>query len=170
MNSDADAARRYHEATKHSIASLRAHQHYLDWEIKPLPFKIYPHIEPLALPRELPPSTVPALTAIAGAPEVTGDQPKVPDLQALARVLHFSAGITRKKEYPGGEEYYFRAAACTGALYHIDVYVICGELSGLPAGVYQFGPHNFALHQLRAGDHRGALVEATAAEPAIQHA
>jgi SagB-type dehydrogenase family enzyme len=62
---------------------------------------------------------------------------------------------------------YFRAAACTGALYHIDVYVVCGELPGLAAGVYQFGPHDGALHQLRAGDQRARLVEASGAEPAV---
>ena len=170
MNHDLEAARRYHNSTKHSVASLRAHPHYLDWEIKPLPFKVYPQLEPIPLPRELAPSTVPALEAIAicaGAPEATA---RVPDIRALARLLHFAAGITRKKVYAGGEEYHFRAAACTGALYHIDVYAICSDVPGLAAGVYHFGPHNFALHQLRAGDYRGVLVDATGGEPSVAHA
>jgi len=169
-NRDTDAAWRYHDGTKHSAVRLQAHQHYLDWEIKPLPFKIYPRIEPIPLPRELPRSSVPALHAIAVRDTLVGDQPRVLDLAALARVLHFSAGITRKKVYPDGQEYHFRAAACTGALYHVDLYVICADLPDLPAGVYHFGPHNFALHRLRAGDHRGVLVEATGAEPSVQHA
>src|SRR6202158_2257024 len=169
-NRDGDAAWRYHDSTKHSVASLRAHRHYLDWEIKPLPFKVYPHIEPIPLPRELSPSHVPALEAIAHNSAAIGDGTGIPNLQMLARLLHFSAGITRKKVYPGGQEYHFRAAACTGALYHIDLSVICGDLPDLAAGVYHFGPHNFALHQLRAGDHRGVLVEATGAEPSVQHA
>jgi SagB-type dehydrogenase family enzyme len=165
-NRDLDAARRYHNSTKHSVESLQAHQHYLDWDNKPLPFKVYPHIEGMPLPRQLPPSEVPALRALATPPVSTGGLSQVPDLQHLARLLYFAAGITRKKVYPGGQEYHFRAAACTGALYHIDVYVICRDLpGGLAAGVYHFGPHNFALHQLRAGDHRGVLVEATGGEP-----
>jgi len=169
MNRDVAATWRYHNDTKHSVASLRAHRHYLDWDNKPLPFKVYPTIEPMPLPRELGSSAVAALDAIAGAGASVGAT-AVPDLDELARLLHFSAGITRKKVYPDGQEYHFRAAACTGALYHIDLYVICGELPGLAAGVYQFGPHNFALHCLRAGDHRGVLVEATGNEPAVERA
>jgi SagB-type dehydrogenase family enzyme len=166
-NGDISAARRYHEQTKHSVARLRAHPHYLDWEIKPLPFKIYPRLQGSALPRELPPSRVPALIAIGSSATAVLD---VPDLKGLARILHFSAGITRKKTYPGGQEHYFRAAACTGALYHIDLYVICGDLPGLSAGVYHFGPHDFALYPLRPGDHRGVLIEATGAEASVAHA
>ena len=164
-----NAAWKYHNATKHSVASLRTDRHYLDWENKPLPFKIYPNLEPIPLPRELPPSRMPALSAIA-ATGVQPGAPRVPDLVSLARALHFSAGITRKKVYPGGEEHYFRAAACTGALYHIDLYVICGDLPGLSAGVYHFGPHNFALYQLRSGDYRRILVDAAGQEPAMRHA
>jgi SagB-type dehydrogenase family enzyme len=167
MHHDPWAAWRYHEATKHSVARLRASQHYLDWDIKPLPFKVYPQLEPIPLPRELRPSSLPALTALAVHEVPTGDAPQIPDIGQLARLLHFAAGITHKRVLPGGEEYHFRAAACTGALYHIDLYVISG---GAAAGVYHFGPHNFALYQLRAGDHRGVLVEATGGEPSVAHA
>jgi SagB-type dehydrogenase family enzyme len=169
-NRDSAAARRYHDGTKHSVARLRAHRHYLDWEIKPLPFKIYPSIEPIPLPRELPPAPVAALDAVGRPPTTPPAAARGVDLTTLARLLHFSAGITRKKLYPGGQEHYFRAAACTGALYHIDLYVVCGDLPGLPAGVYHFGPHAFALYRLRAGDQRGVLVEATAGETSVAHA
>jgi SagB-type dehydrogenase family enzyme len=169
-NRDISAAWNYHNRTKHSIARLQEHPHYLDWEIKPRPFKVYPDIEPIPLPRELPPGGPAALSAIAVTDVPVAAAGRIPDLTALARLLHFSAGITRKKVYPGGEEHYFRAAACTGALYHVDLYVICGDLPGLPAGTYHFGPHSFGLYRLRAGDHRGVLVEATGSEPSVQHA
>ena len=158
------SAAEYHQRTKHSPASVRANRHMLDWAIQPLPFKIYEDVPSLPLPRDLGASAMPALQAIA-AP--AGGEVATPDLRQLARLLHFSAGIIRRKEYPGGEVMYFRAAACTGALYHIDLYLVCGELPGLAAGVYHFGPHDGALHQLRGGDFRGALVEASAAEPAV---
>ncbi len=112
---------------------------------------------------------MPALAAVA-ATGVQSGAPRVPDLVSLARALHFSAGITHKKVYPGGEEHYFRAAACTGALHHIDLYVICGDLPGLTAGVYHFGPHNFSLYQLRSGDYRRIVADAAGQEPAIRHA
>src|SRR5262249_14799854 len=158
--------RDYHERTKHSVASLRANPHALEWDIQPLPFKIYSRLEPMPLPRDFGGVNVGALQAIAmTAPR----EPRqaVPDVRALARLLHYSAGITRKKTYPGGQVMSFRAAACTGALYHIDLYLVCGDLPDLAAGVYHFGPQDFALRRLRAGDHRGTLVEATAAEPAV---
>lgn len=157
-------AREYHERTKHSPASVQADRHFLDWEIQPLPFKIYRALEPIPLPRDLAESPAPALPAIAspGAMRVAS----VPDLRALARLFHLTAGITRKHVYPGGREFAFRAAACTGALYHIDLYLVCGELPGLAAGVYHFGPHDFALHRLRPGDYRAVVVEATGSEPA----
>jgi SagB-type dehydrogenase family enzyme len=164
-NGDGSAARAYHDRTKHSPASIRASRHFLDWEIQPRPFKIYTDLEPLPLPRELPAIDVPALDAIA-AVEAPQSGPAVPDLAMVAQLLHYSAGITKRRPYPGGEMC-FRAAACTGALYHIDVYVVCGDLPGLASGVYHFGPHEAGLRRLRAGDHRGTLVEATGDEPAV---
>ena len=146
----------YHELTKHSVASVQSGQHSLDWGNQPLPFKIYPKLKAIPLPRDF-------------------DEPRqspgeIPDLRSLARVLHYTAGITRKKIYPGGQEQLFRAAACTGALYHIDLYVACGALAGLEAGVYHFGPHDFALRRLRSGDHRRIVLDATGAEPAAARA
>ena len=64
----------------------------------------------------------------------------------------------------------FRAAACTGALYHVDLYLVCGDCEGLNAGVYHFSPQDFSLRQLRQGDYRSALVQATGEEPAISEA
>src|SRR5262249_58912251 len=46
-------------------------------------------------------------------------------------------------------------------------YLVCGALPDLDAGVYHFGPHDFALRRLRGGDHRAVVVDATAAEPAV---
>lgn len=64
----------------------------------------------------------------------------------------------------------FRAAACTGALYHIDVYLVSGDIPGLSAGVYHFDPKDFALRRLRQGDYRPVLVQASGNNPALQHA
>jgi SagB-type dehydrogenase family enzyme len=159
------AIRAYHDATKHSVASVYGRPHHLDWEIMPRPFKVYTDLEPIPLPREFTTSTRPVLDAIADPGIASADGPAL-DRAALARLLYFSAGILRRRTYPGGE-IYFRAAACTGALYHVDCYLVCGPLPDLEAGVYHFGPHDFALRRLRPGDHRGAVVDAAAGEPAI---
>jgi SagB-type dehydrogenase family enzyme len=166
-NDDVEVAWRYHDATKHSYSSVRARSRPLDWGNQPLPFKIYPDLQPIPLPRDFPASGVPALAAISR--RVEADAERVPDLRELAHLLFFSAGITKRRRGPGGEVG-FRAASCTGALYEIELYVVCRDLDGLAAGVYHFGPADFALRELRRGDFRRMLAEATGNEPTVRHA
>jgi len=163
-----EAAWNYHNRTKHSYESIRANRHYLDWENQPMPFKIYTNLPPISLPQHLSSSAMPALEAIS-ARLVEVDGRNTPSAQSLAEILYLSAGITRRRSYSGGE-ILFRAAACTGALYHIDLYLVCGELEGLDAGVYQFSPQDFALRRLRAGDYRSVLVRASGEEPSMVNA
>jgi len=165
-NRDLAQARRYHDATKHSVASLHQEPHRLDWAIMPRPFKVYPDLPPIPLPRDLTTSAMPALAAVADTGTASGAGAPALDRHTLARLLHFTAGVLRRRTYPGGE-IFFRAAACTGALYHIDLYLVCGPLPDLDPGVYHFGPHDAALRRLRAGDHRALVVAAAADEPAL---
>src|SRR5215831_1474806 len=101
-NRDIQAAWKYHDGTKHSYWSIRNNPHSLDWANRPLSFKIYPKIEPLPLPRDVRQTGVTALSAIS---EPVGVSPAelIPDLNDLARILYFSAGITKERKYPGGE-------------------------------------------------------------------
>jgi SagB-type dehydrogenase family enzyme len=157
----------YHNATKHSFRSVRDNVHFLDWPNKPLPFKIYTTLDPIELPREVPPLDMPALEAISRQAETAPDA--IPDLKDLAQILYYSAGVTKIKQYPGGD-IMFRAAACTGALYEIELYLVCGDLPELEAGVYHFSPHDFSLRRLRRGDYRGVIARATAREPSVPSA
>ena len=164
-NHEIAAAWSYHDGTKHSQESLRTNRHYLDWETQPIPFKIYRNLEPIPLSQQLSSSGMPALEAISQiAAEAQGSVSAT--RQILAEILFLSAGITRRRSYPGGEML-FRAAACTGALYHIDIYLVCGDLADLEAGVYHFSPHDFALRRLRQGDYRGVVIGAAGAEPSL---
>jgi len=179
LNDHLDAAWQYHSGTKHSPLSIRMNPHFLDWENKPLLFKIYPTLEVMRLPRDFRETGSAALDAIA-APGRQRSVEAIPDLETLARLLFFSAGVVRSKKHEQGETF-FRAAACTGALYEIELYVVCTDLpgealtgvkdsAGLAAGVYHFGVAEFGLRQLRAGDFRRTLVEATANDPSIAQA
>src|SRR5213594_1126017 len=167
-NREVQAAWKYHDGTKHSYWSIRNRPHFLDWANRPLPFKIYPKIEPLPLPRDVPQTGVAVLSAIS-QPVPSSRADSIPGVQDLARLLYFSAGITKQRAYPGGE-IYFRAAACTGALYEIELYVVTGDLPGLDAGVYHFNPADVSLRLLRRGNFRGNLAQATATELAVAHA
>src|SRR5713226_3537936 len=60
-----EAARVFHEITKHSYTSVRSSPHFLDWDIKPIPYKIYPGAASVALPRDLNLSPTPALAALS---------------------------------------------------------------------------------------------------------
>lgn len=167
-NREIEAAWAYHNGTKHSYQSIRANAHYLDWETQPIPFKIYPQLEPIPLRQHLSSSGMPALSAISA---IGGPAESAVRLTSriLAEILYLSAGVTRRRSYPGGEML-FRAAACTGALYHVDLYVVCGDLEDLEAGVYHFGPHDFALRRLRQGDYRSVLATAGGQEPSMVNA
>src|ERR1017187_1994596 len=167
-NRDIHAAWKYHDGTKHSSWSVRNNPHFLDWANRPLPFKIYPELESFPLSRDVSQTGVAALSAIS-EPVLMSPAASMPDLQDLARILYFSAGITKQRAYGGGE-IYFRAAACTGALYEIELYVVTGGLPGLDAGVYHFNPADVSLQLLRKGNFRGNLARATAMESAVAHA
>ena len=167
-NADIQQAWAYHDGTKHSERSVRTDTHYLDFANQPRPLKVYSTLEPIPLPREAEQTGIAALSAIAHQ-ELTIDVDALPAMKDLARILYFSAGITKVKRYPGGE-IYFRAAPCTGALYEIELYLVCGDLSDLEAGVYHFAPGDFSLRCLRKGDFRGTLVHATAGENRTAHA
>jgi SagB-type dehydrogenase family enzyme len=166
VNLDSRAGWTYHNATKHSHLSVRTNQHLLDWANQPLPFKIYPKLELIPLPRKFGEVGTPALRAIA---EVRRRDSAVPDLENLSQLLYLSAGITRRRTWSGGE-IYFRAAACTGALYEIELYLASATLPDLEPGLYHFAADEFGLRKLRAGDFRRVLVEASAHESSIAHA
>src|SRR5881296_955088 len=152
------SALRYHEATKHSELSLRMSPHYLDWDNKPSPFKVYKNLPMKSLPHEFPYPSESSLKALKGHETHNGNKPV--DLQDLTEILFFSAGLTRKMKI-GGETQYMRAASATGALYPIELYIVSSGIPGLDAGIYHFNPLSFALVQLREGDYGPELAAAT---------
>jgi SagB-type dehydrogenase family enzyme len=149
----------FHDATKHTVESVRTGGHLLDFANMPIPVKHYPDFEPIPLPVDLPERDAPAVEMLSGRVALA---PAPLGLPELARLLFFSAGVTRRARMVGGRPIFFRAAASAGALYPTEVFVVCGDLPGLPAGVYHFNPVEFALRRLRGGDHRPFLARAAA--------
>ncbi len=75
--------RGYHDGTKHSVVSVQQTRHFLDWAIMPTPFKVYPELAPILLPRDVATSTRPALAGIAGPGSAAGGGPAL-DRRRLA--------------------------------------------------------------------------------------
>ncbi|RIQ21508.1 SagB/ThcOx family dehydrogenase [Jiangella rhizosphaerae] len=137
-----------------------------DRSLEPYPFKVYETLEPIAIPREFAPSTLPALRAVA-AEGTAPDGEVVPDLAALARIARFSNGLLDRTVTVRGTTITYRTAGGTGARYHLELYFVCADLPGLAAGVYHYAAHDHSLRRVRSGDVRAALAAATGAEPAV---
>jgi SagB-type dehydrogenase family enzyme len=152
-----EAARVFHEITKHSYTSVRSSPHFLDWNTKPLLYKIYPDAAAIALPRDFKLSQVPALHAILHEPS-SQSVPRRIGLENLTHLLFSAGGLTRKNRV-GGEEYYFRAAASAGALYPIEIYLAAGDVEGLEPALYHFSPADLKLRLLRRGDWRAFITD-----------
>jgi SagB-type dehydrogenase family enzyme len=154
-NQNTQIAQAYHEATKLTYINLRN---------KPPLYKSYTGASVIPLPTNFPKPETSALDAVANPQKENA--PSL-DLTALARLLHLSAGVIRKRGLPQVGEVHYRAAASAGALYPIETYVVCREISGLDAGVYHFSPEEFSLRQLRRGNYLGELTGASGSHPAI---
>jgi len=162
-----EAARVFHEVTKHSYTSVRSSPHFLDWDIKPLPYKIYPGVASIPLPRDLNLSSTPTLAALSSY--VPADFSAPIDTAALTRILFCADGLTRQKKV-GDDDYHFRAAASAGALYPIEIYVAASQVEDLETGLYHFSPADLRMAGLRRGDWRAYIANAAAKRPSIRNA
>jgi len=162
-----EAARVFHEITKHSYTSVRSSPHFLDWDNKPLPYKIYPGAASISLPRDLNLSSTPALAALSSY--VPADFSAPIETASLTRILFCADGLTRQKRV-GDDDYHFRAAASAGALYPIEIYLAAGSVEGLETGLYHFSPADLRMAGLRRGDWRSYIADAAAKRPSLLRA
>ena len=151
------AARDYHEATKLSYINLRT---------KPPLYKSYRDLTVAPLPQDFQSPDTPALEALGNIRAVPDAPPPV-TIPSVAQLLYYSAGLIRKAFLRSAGEVHYRAAASAGALYPIDLYIVCGDIEGLEAGVYHFSAADFSLGQLRQGDFRGQLSAAAGNDPKV---
>jgi len=173
MNDNIEDSLYYHERTKHSQASVLNSHHYLDWHNRPNPFKVYVNLSSIALPIIFPKPSMNAISAIRGD---VCDEEKSLDIHLhnkqvdstnnyqpmrladVSSILFFTCGVTRHLKFDSGT-FYMRAASATGALYPIEVYLVCSDFPAdkFDAGIYHFNPGEFSLVSIRSGDHRKIL-------------
>lgn len=173
MNENIEDSLYYHEKTKHSQSSVLNSHHYLDWHNRPNPFKVYVNLTSIALPTNFPKPTMNAISAIRG--DVYNEEKsqsvflhnkqvdsnnnyQLMGLTDVSSILFFTCGVTRHIKFDSGT-FYMRAASATGALYPIEVYIVCSDFpdDNLEAGIYHFNPGEFSLVSIRSGDYRKIL-------------
>ncbi|HZD34761.1 MAG TPA: SagB/ThcOx family dehydrogenase [Nitrososphaeraceae archaeon] len=167
-NEEIQYALDYHEATKHSEVSIMTSRHYLDYDKRPVPFKTYLEQVQYPLMNNFPIPDLDAITAISDVKQsekygAMTDKKSI-SVTDISEILFFAAGITRVMRYSYGT-YFMRAASATGALYPIELYIVCGDICpDLAAGVYHYGPADFSLTKLRSGDYRHVLASTALAK------
>jgi SagB-type dehydrogenase family enzyme len=148
-----DPAAVLHELTQHGSPtdrSLLVDFQPLDPSNRPAPFKRYVGIETTPLPTEFGESGARAADVLSG--QVRPAAPGGLDAATLARLLFFTAGVTRTSASPAFEEStYFRTAMSAGNLHPVEVYAVCAGVDGVPDGVHHFAPLELGLTTLRRG-------------------
>jgi hypothetical protein len=109
-------------------------------------FKRYAQSLPrLALRRDLPATTAPAVVVLAGTADVARTELEPPH---LSRLLHLSAGVVRTMQGRPYGTWLFRAAGSAGGRFPLELYVAAPEGSTVPAGVHWYDPLDHALVQV----------------------
>ena len=99
-NEETGAAWAYHDATKHTWASVRTGAHMMDFTNQPRPWKLYEtELPAVALGNDAGESGAVALDAIGGSADGTAEL----TLPRIAALLLLSAGVTKQRAFPGQE-------------------------------------------------------------------
>ena len=167
-NEAAATTREFHEGTKlgdgpSSHGSMLTPEGFtpMDRDNLPTPFKRYPDAPRVALPLDVGECDIDAATVLSG--QSRASQAEL-DPSLLARLLFYSAGVSRIRSHEGQVVNWFRAAPAAGNLHPVEVYVVCGALGDIPAGIHHFAPGDFGLETVRTGDRRSVLAAALADE------
>jgi SagB-type dehydrogenase family enzyme len=152
--------REYHEATKHSVESLRRARHVLDWANMPDPFRHYEGVPVLDLPADPPAPEMPALDVLLGTSGTTpvGDGPTL-----LSQLLFYSAAISASKRVPStGCKYALRVNPSSGNLHPTEFHFLTRGLKGWPDGLYHYDPSRHMAEQRGCGDFEMKLASGSA--------
>jgi SagB-type dehydrogenase family enzyme len=152
--------REYHEATKHSVESLRRAPHDLDWANMPDPFRHYEGVPLLDLPADPPAPEIPAIDVLHGS---SGTTPVRDGPDFLSQLLFYSAAISAAKRVPStGDAYALRVNPSSGNLHPTEFHFVARGLKEWPDGLYHYDPSRHMAEQRG----RGTFETAMAACPA----
>ena len=142
--------REYHEATKHSVESLRRSPHYLDWANIPNPFRHYQGVPLLDLPAGPPVPEIPASRVLAGE---AGRTAAKDGAAFLSQLLFYCASISASKRVPAtGSTYALRVNPSSGNLHPTELHFCTRGLGGWPDGLYHYRPSSHMAEQRALGN------------------
>jgi SagB-type dehydrogenase family enzyme len=122
-----------------------------------------PAAEAIALPTSRTDSETSLETVLLNRRSVRSyrDEPLI--LAEVAQLLWAAQGITDPARG-------YRTAPSAGALYPLEVYLVAGNVEGLPPGVYRYSPGAHSLTPVKTGDQRDALYKAALSQSAVRDA
>lgn len=83
-------------------------------------------------------------------------------IEEVSQLLWASQGVTKDN--------FFRTAPSAGALYPLEVYIVCGNVKDLSTGIYKYKCHGHELIKITEGDKRQGLSEAALSQSCIKNA
>ena len=83
-------------------------------------------------------------------------------LAEVSQLLWAAQGLS----HPDG----LRTAPSAGALYPLDIYLLAGNVTGLPVGIYHYQPRDHKLVHMGTGDKRQDLFEAALRQSPVKDA
>jgi SagB-type dehydrogenase family enzyme len=142
--------REYHEATKHTVESLRRAQHVLDWANMPNPFRHYEGVPLLDLPADPPAPEMPALQVLRGISGLTRAREGA---TFLSQLLFYSAAISASKcVVSTGYRYALRVNPSSGNLHPTEFHFRTRGMKEWPDGLYHYRPSTHMAEQRALGD------------------
>jgi SagB-type dehydrogenase family enzyme len=160
----------YHQATKHTFASVRMGTHFLDWKNQPNPFRTYDGAPTISLPPDpgfTSTGTFTAIAELAGGDALhDGDKSHLPqstplDALWLSRLLWHSMAISAwKKVSATGSRYSLRVNPSSGNLHPTETYLALHGFADLDDGLYHYRADLHALEQRSTGNWPRELAQA----------
>ena len=160
----------YHQATKHTFASVRMGAHFLDWKNQPNPFRTYDGAPTISLPPDpgFPSTrTFAAIAELAGGDALQdGDKSRVRestplDALWLSRLLWHSMAISAWKRVSAtGSRYSLRVNPSSGNLHPTETYLALHGFADLDDGLYHYRADIHALEQRSTGQWPRELAHA----------
>jgi SagB-type dehydrogenase family enzyme len=135
----------YHERSKHHLNRYAPGPGGLDWASQPDPFRRYAGALELKLP--LMAGELPVCWDELFSP--TGVPQQELNVGNVAKLLQLSLGLSAWKSF-AGNRWALRCNPSSGNLHPTEGYLICPDLSGIPAGIYHYRPDRHCLERRAA--------------------